>query len=152
VSITSTQLDWQKVARPRKQYTYEEVLVINELVFSHSTSRKLRFKAVCKCSGLSPTLLPQYNATQWNSWYECAVAIAAKLEAIHTFISEECEHHAYASENVPHNLRDLKDMIDDESVSFTVSLCSALTAKCMNRFGTTLDCFQSRRLIWLKNA
>jgi len=113
--------------------------------FSHSTSRKLRFKTVCKRFGLPPTLLPQYNATRWNSWYECAIAISAKLEAIHTFISEECEHHASASDNIPHNLRDLKDMIDDQSVWFTVSLCLAFTAKCMNRLGTTLDCFQSRR-------
>ena len=50
------------------------------------------------------------------SWYECSVAISAKLEAIHTFISEECEHHASAPDNIPHNLRALKDMIDDQSV------------------------------------
>jgi len=112
--------------------------------FSHSRSRKLRFKAVCKRFGLPPTLLPQYNATRLNSWYECSVAISAKLEAIHTFISEECEHHASAPDNIPHNLRALKDMIDDQSVWFTVSLCLAFTAKCMNRLGTTLDCFHSR--------
>ena len=123
----------------------KKFLSLMNSLFSHSTSRKLRFKAVCKRFGLPPTLLPQYNVTRWNSWYECAVAISAKLEAIKTFISEECEHHASESDNLPHNLRDLKDMIDDQSVWFTVSLCVAFTTKCMHRLGTTLDCFQSRR-------
>jgi len=121
----------------------KKFLSLMNSLFSHSTARKLRFKAVCKRFGLPPALLPQYNATRWNSWYDCAVASCAKLDAIKTFLSEEYEH--LATDNMPQNLRDLKEMIDDQSVWFTVSLCLAFTSKCMNRLGTTLDCFQSRR-------
>jgi len=52
----------------------KKYLSLMNSLFSHSTSRKLRFKAVCKRFGLSPALLPQYNVTRWNSWHDCAVA------------------------------------------------------------------------------
>jgi len=46
---------------------------------------------------------------------------------------------------MPNNLRNLKEMIDDESVLFTVSLCLSFTKNCMHRLSTALDGFQSRR-------
>jgi len=48
---------------------------------------------------------------------------------------------------MPCSLHDLKEMIDNQSVWFTVSLCLAFTMKCMNRLAITLDLFQSRHLL-----
>lgn len=113
-------------------------------LFSHSTARKLRFKAVCQRFGLMPTLLPQYNATRWNSWFECVVANYEKLAAIPTFVSEELQA---CSRDAPQNLTNLKEMMDDQGNWFTVSLGLAFTATCMKRLSVCLDVFQSRRAL-----
>jgi|GWRWMinimDraft_12_1066020.scaffolds.fasta_scaffold22748_1 hypothetical protein len=106
------------------------------------TARKIRFKAVCLRFGLSPSLLPKYNATRWNSWYESVVANYEKLGAIPTFISEECALH---HQDAPHNLLELKEMTADQSTWFTVSLALAFTTTCMKRLSITLDSFQARK-------
>ena len=120
----------------------KKYLSLMNSLFSHSTARKLRFKSVCQRFGLPPTLLPVYNVTRWNSWYECVVANYMKLSAIPTFILEECES---CAREAPQNLLDLKEMIDDREVWFTVSLGLAFTTCCMKRLSVTLDMFQSRR-------
>ncbi len=120
----------------------KKYLSLMNSLFSHSTARELRFKAVCQRFGLPSTLLPQYNATRWNSWYECVFANGEKVSAIPTFIAEECAlHHNEALQN----LVDLKEMIDDQSTWFTVSLSLAFTTTCMKRLSVLLDLFQSRQ-------
>jgi len=94
VYVTSAEFDWRKMERQCEQCTDEKVLVINELVAFAFYRRKHQFKAVCKRFGLPRALLSQYNTMWWNSWYDCAVAICAKLDAIKMFLSEECKHHA----------------------------------------------------------
>ena len=111
-------------------------------MFSHSIPRKVRFQKVCQRFGLPPTLLPQYNATRWNSWYECVVANHFKLAAIPTFISEECA--LPKDDTTPQNLLEVKELINDQSTWFTVSLLLAFTTLCMKRLSTTLDLFQAR--------
>ena len=120
----------------------KKYLSLMNSVFSHSTARKIRFKAVCQRFGLPTTLLPKYNATRWNSWYRCVVANHEKRSAIATFIYEECEA---CCPQIPQNLIDLKEMLDDQSNWFTVSLTLAFTATCMKRLSILLDLFQSRR-------
>lgn len=115
--------------------------VMHSVNFHIFAARKVRFKAVCQRFGLNTALLPQYNATRWNSWFESVVANYGKLAAIPTFISEEC---AIKCET-PNNIIELKNMIDDQSTWFTVSLSLAFTSTCMKRLSTSLDLFQSRK-------
>jgi hypothetical protein len=120
----------------------KKYLSLMNSLFSHSTARKLRFKAVCQRFGLPSSLLPQYNATRWNSWYECVVANCEKVSAIPTFVAEECALHR---NEAPQNLVDLQELIDDQSTWFTVKLSLAFTATCMKRLSVLLDLFQSRQ-------
>ena len=46
---------------------------------------------------------------------------------------------------MPRNLLDVKEMTDDKSTWFTISLTLAFTTTCMKRVSTTLDLFQSRQ-------
>ena len=47
-------------------------------------------------------------------------------------------------QEAPQNVLDLKQMIDDQSTWFTVSLALAFTTTCMKRLSVTLDLFQAR--------